>query len=162
MRKSPYSCPIQHSPARSFSNTLFLSSEQQQQQQQQPVEGDPIIAPATEDIEMLQEQDDEFVDVDMFVTETFTPTQNDGYAVIETVETTGSSGKQLLHPMNVLFPEGSVTAILGPSGSGKSTLLSVLTDSLEPNVRGVAQGKKAAVPFGSSLRFSLLTRTFIL
>lgn len=56
--------------------------------------------------------------------------------MIESVK--ASSGKQLLHPMKILFPEGSVTAILGPSGAGKSTLLNILTDSLPLNTKGVA------------------------
>ena len=59
--------------------------------------------------------------------------------MIESVK--ASSGKQLLHPMKILFPEGSVTAILGPSGAGKSTLLNILTDSLPLNTKGVATGK---------------------
>lgn len=66
-----------------------------------------------------------------FISETFKPAQNDGYALIKNVKT--KKGKKLLHEMNLLFPEGSVTAILGPSGAGKSTLLSVLTDSLSMN-----------------------------
>jgi ABC-type multidrug transport system fused ATPase/permease subunit len=62
-----------------------------------------------------------------------------GYAGIQSVETL--SGTRILHTMNVLFPEGSVTAILGPSGAGKSTLLNLLTDSLSVNAVGVADGK---------------------
>jgi ABC-type multidrug transport system ATPase subunit len=56
---------------------------------------------------------------------------NDGYALIDNVSTT--KGKKLLYEMNLLFPEGSVSAILGPSGAGKSTLLNVLTNSLSTN-----------------------------
>eukprot|EP00934_Nitzschia_sp_Nitz4_P009418 Nitzschia sp. Nitz4//scaffold142_size57810//52068//54174//NITZ4_006501-RA/size57810-processed-gene-0.52-mRNA-1//1//CDS//3329536406//9408//frame0 len=67
---------------------------------------------------------------------TFQPQENDGYALIQSVETT--AGKQLLHPMKILFPEGTITAILGPSGAGKSTLLSILTDSLSMNSKGKA------------------------
>jgi len=65
------------------------------------------------------------------ISETFMPALSDGYALIKSVKT--RKGKTLLDGMNLLFPEGSVTAILGPSGAGKSTLLSVLTDSLSTN-----------------------------
>lgn len=61
----------------------------------------------------------------------FDTTTNDGYALIDNVSTT--KGKKLLYEMNLLFPEGSVSAILGPSGAGKSTLLNVLTNSLSTN-----------------------------
>jgi ABC-type hemin transport system ATPase subunit len=72
------------------------------------------------------------------ILETFHPTVNDGYALIDSV---GSGvGKQLLHPMKIVLPEGSVTAVLGPSGAGESTLLSVLTDSLQRNTKGKATG----------------------
>jgi len=70
------------------------------------------------------------------ISETFKAHRNDGYALIDKVET--KNGKQLLYPMKILFPEGSVTAILGPSGAGKSTLLNTLTDSLSLNSRGTA------------------------
>ncbi len=50
----------------------------------------------------------------ILISETFHPEKNDGYAIIENVSTTG--GKVLLNQMKILFPEGSVTAILGPSG----------------------------------------------
>ena len=73
------------------------------------------------------------------ITATFHPTKNDGYALIDNVSTT--KGKVLLHEMNVLFPEGSVSAILGPSGAGKSTLLNVLTNSLSMNSKAVADSK---------------------
>jgi energy-coupling factor transporter ATP-binding protein EcfA2 len=72
------------------------------------------------------------------ISETFHPARNDGFALIDSVET--GAGKQLLHPMKIVFPEGSLTAILGPSGAGKSTLLSVLTDSMQLNTRGVGSG----------------------
>jgi len=79
----------------------------------------------------------------------FHPAKNDGYALIDKVETTNGE-HTLLHEMELLFPEGSVTAILGPSGAGKSTLLSVLTDSLAVNSRAVANvhlpGQLALVP----------------
>lgn len=67
--------------------------------------------------------------------------KNGGYANISSVETTSKDNKQLLHGMDVWFPEGSITAILGPSGAGKSTLLNLLTDSLPFNVKGSASGK---------------------
>jgi ATPase subunit of ABC transporter with duplicated ATPase domains len=76
---------------------------------------------------------------DLFeISETFHPARNDGLALIDSVET--GAGKQLLHPMKIVFPEGSLTAILGPSGAGKSTLLSVLTDSMQLNTRGGGSG----------------------
>lgn len=82
------------------------------------------------------------------ISETFKPHTSDGYALIEKVET--RAGKQLLHTMKVLLPEGSVTAILGPSGAGKSTLLNTLTGSLSINSRAVADihlpGLSAFVP----------------
>lgn len=80
-------------------------------------------------------QDDKVIEI----SETFKPHTSDGYALIEKVETNG--GKQLLHSMKVLLPEGSVTAILGPSGAGKSTLLNTLTSSLSINARAVADSK---------------------
>lgn len=65
---------------------------------------------------------------------------------IDTVETKKSA--QLLHEMNLTFPEGSVTAILGPSGAGRSTLLHVLTDSLPINMKCVGSGKfPSCTPF---------------
>ena len=63
----------------------------------------------------------------------------DGYAKIQSVDT--KAGKRLLQEMELLFPEGQVTAILGPSGAGKSTLLNILTNSLPANVSGVADSK---------------------
>ena len=73
------------------------------------------------------------------ITPSFHPSKNDGYALIDNVSTT--KGKVLLHGMNVLFPEGTVSAILGPSGAGKSTLLNVLTDSLSMNSKATATSK---------------------
>ena len=78
------------------------------------------------------------------VSPSFHPSQYDGYALIDNVSTT--KGKKLLHEMNVLFPEGSVSAILGPSGAGKSTLLNVLTDSLSTNSKAVANSKSLTFP----------------
>ena len=65
-------------------------------------------------------------------------------AQIDTIFTKHRSKKkriQLLHEMNLMFPEGSVTVILGPSGSGRSILLHALTDSLPVNLIGVGSGK---------------------
>jgi ABC-type multidrug transport system ATPase subunit len=71
-----------------------------------------------------------------------------GYAQIDIVET--SKGVRLLHDMNLVFPEGTVTAILGPSGAGRSTLMHALTDALPANVVGVGTvhlpGASAFVP----------------
>lgn len=91
-------------------------------------------------VETTKEIDDEGTDDEEIikVSETFQPNKNDGYALIQSVTTSG--GKTLLHEMKVLMPEGSVTAILGPSGAGKSTLLNVLTDSLSVNSKAVADG----------------------
>jgi ABC-type multidrug transport system ATPase subunit len=49
--------------------------------------------------------------------------------------------------MRILFPEGSITAILGPSGAGKSTLLNTLTDSLSVNSEGVATSTSTSSDF---------------
>ena len=65
--------------------------------------------------------------------------ENGGFANIISVDT--YKGKQLLHEMNLRFPEGSISVILGPSGAGKSTLLNLLTDSLPSNVKGSAISK---------------------
>lgn len=74
--------------------------------------------------------------------------RNRGFTNITSVET--SKGKEILHEMDLWFPEGSITAILGPSGAGKSTLLQLLTDSLPSNVKGSANvhlpGATAFVP----------------
>ena len=64
--------------------------------------------------------------------------RNRGFANISSVKT--SKGKEILHNMDLWFPEGCITAILGPSGAGKSTLLQLLTDSLPSNAKGSANG----------------------
>ena len=74
---------------------------------------------------------------------------NNGFANIKSVKT--SKGKQILHDMNLWFPEGCITAIMGPSGAGKSTLLQLLTDSLPINASGTADGKS-----GQTIRPSCL------
>ena len=66
----------------------------------------------------------------------------DGYAEIETVAT--KKGHQILHPMRVDFPEGSVCAILGPSGGGKTTFLNILTDSIPSNIKARGAGEMYA------------------
>ncbi len=40
--------------------------------------------------------------------------------------------RTILRDIDLIVPQGSITAILGPSGCGKSTLLSALTGELEP------------------------------
>jgi len=74
--------------------------------------------------------------------------KNRGFANIESV--TASKGKQILHDMDLCFPEGCITVVLGPSGAGKSTLLQLLTDSLPVNASGSADinlpGTTAFVP----------------
>ncbi len=42
------------------------------------------------------------------------------------------AGRQILQPMDLVFPPGQVTAVAGPSGSGKTTLLSVAGGLLRP------------------------------
>ncbi|MDE2407561.1 MAG: ATP-binding cassette domain-containing protein [Xanthomonadaceae bacterium] len=41
-------------------------------------------------------------------------------------------GRVILHDLDLLIPQGSMTAVLGPSGSGKSTLLAAITGELAP------------------------------
>ena len=96
------------------------------------------MAPDATETETGQGVEVEKADV-TFTSQTFKPKANDGYALIESVET--NAGKRLLHPMKILLPEGSLTAIMGPSGSGKSTLLNTLTDSLSTNSKGIADSK---------------------
>jgi ABC-type transport system involved in cytochrome bd biosynthesis fused ATPase/permease subunit len=68
-----------------------------------------------------------------------TSRKNRGFANIESV--TASKGKQILHDMDLWFPEGCITVVLGPSGAGKSTLLQLLTDSLPVNASGSADSE---------------------
>ncbi|WJI15846.1 ATP-binding cassette domain-containing protein [Pseudoxanthomonas winnipegensis] len=41
-------------------------------------------------------------------------------------------GRAILSGLDLVVPQGSITAVLGPSGSGKSTLLAALTGELVP------------------------------
>eukprot|EP00538_Stauroneis_constricta_P000453 CAMPEP_0119555380 /NCGR_PEP_ID=MMETSP1352-20130426/7618_1 /TAXON_ID=265584 /ORGANISM="Stauroneis constricta, Strain CCMP1120" /LENGTH=914 /DNA_ID=CAMNT_0007602133 /DNA_START=1 /DNA_END=2743 /DNA_ORIENTATION=- len=92
-------------------------------------------------------------------------TNGDGYIHIDTIHTSGKASVQLLYPMKVDFPQGTVTAILGPSGSGKTTLLSTLTDSLQMNIQGVAEvhlpGAKAIVPQDDRLHGFFTVRSYM-
>ncbi|WP_419780110.1 ABC transporter ATP-binding protein [Maridesulfovibrio sp.] len=44
----------------------------------------------------------------------------------------GYAGREVLHGLNLEFPSGSMTAILGPNGSGKTTLVSSISGVLTP------------------------------
>jgi len=92
-----------------------------------------------------------------------TQAANSGYARIVSVKT--SKGKQILHDMNLCFPEGSITAILGPSGAGKSTLLQLMTDSLPSNANGAADvhmpGTTAFVPQDDLLHGFFTVRSYL-
>lgn len=44
----------------------------------------------------------------------------------------GYGGREVLHRLNLEFPAGSMTAILGPNGSGKTTLVSSISGVLFP------------------------------
>ncbi|CAJ1951950.1 unnamed protein product [Cylindrotheca closterium] len=98
------------------------------------------------------------------VSATFHPTEDDGYALIDNVSTT-TGKKKLLKEMNLLFPEGSVSAILGPSGAGKSTLLNVLTDSLSSNSKAVADihlpGHSSFVPQDDQLHGFFTVKSYM-
>ena len=43
------------------------------------------------------------------------------------------SGKQIYKNMNVSFPRGKITAVLGPSGTGKTTILRLIGAQLHPD-----------------------------
>jgi len=61
--------------------------------------------------------------------------------------------QDILHQLNLSFPAGSATSIVGPTGSGKSTLVRLLLGLLKP-VEGsvnVAGQRIAYVPQGNSL-----------
>ena len=43
------------------------------------------------------------------------------------------SGKNIYHGLNVSFPRGKITAVLGPSGTGKTTVLRLIGAQLKPD-----------------------------
>ena len=47
--------------------------------------------------------------------------------VVNNLEFSYDSSKQLLNDVNIKIKKGKITTILGPNGSGKSTLLSLLS-----------------------------------
>ena len=76
---------------------------------------------------------------------------NVAYARVEAISTTSKKkSKTIVHPLEVAFPENSVTGVMGPSGSGKTTLLSFLTNSLPSNLKAKGEcsfpGVHAFVP----------------
>ena len=121
----------------------------------------------TSDNASSSKDDEDVGDLDrslVYISDTFHPTKSDGYVLLEKVETKNGK-KTLLHDMQILFPEGGVTAILGPSGAGKSTLLSVLTDSLSVNSRAVADvhlpGVSAFVPQDDRLHGFFTVKSYL-
>ncbi len=44
----------------------------------------------------------------------------------------GYEGRRVFHGLNLSFPVGTFTAVIGPSGTGKSTLLDLLCELIEP------------------------------
>ena len=61
--------------------------------------------------------------------------------------------REILQDLNLVFPAGSATAIVGPTGSGKSTLVRLLLGLLKPvdGTVDVANQRIAYVPQGNSL-----------
>lgn len=61
--------------------------------------------------------------------------------------------RNILQELNLVFPAGSATAIVGPTGSGKSTLVRLLLGLLKPNAGSINTGNQriAYVPQGNSL-----------
>ena len=61
--------------------------------------------------------------------------------------------RDILQDLNLVFPAGSATAIVGPTGSGKSTLVRLLLGLLKPvdGTVDVANQRIAYVPQGNSL-----------
>ena len=57
---------------------------------------------------------------------------------LESVAT--KKGRQILYPMKVDFPEGSICAIFGPSGSGKTTFVNTVTDNIGSNIKAFGDG----------------------
>ena len=60
------------------------------------------------------------------------------FVQLESVAT--KKGRQILYPMKVDFPEGSICAILGPSGSGKTTFVNTVTDNIGSNIKAFGDG----------------------
>lgn len=54
----------------------------------------------------------------------------------------GPSSPNILNELNLVIPEGKITAIVGPSGSGKTTLLKLLLKFYEPQSGGVFLGQQ--------------------
>lgn len=46
-------------------------------------------------------------------------------------------GRTLLHPLDIAFPSGEVSGLIGHNGSGKSTLLKLLARQLQPDAGSV-------------------------
>lgn len=61
--------------------------------------------------------------------------------------------RNILQELNLVFPAGSATAIVGPTGSGKSTLVRLLLGLLKPTKGSINTGNQriAYVPQGNSL-----------
>lgn len=47
-------------------------------------------------------------------------------------------GEQVLHQLNLIFPPGKMTALVGPSGSGKSTVMNLIMRMYDPDNGAVA------------------------
>jgi ATP-binding cassette, subfamily B, bacterial len=62
----------------------------------------------------------------------------------------GSSSRFILDDINLLIPEGKVTAIVGPSGSGKTTLLKVLLKFYNPSEGTIHIGNSNLENIGTS------------
>lgn len=51
----------------------------------------------------------------------------------------GYDGKEVLHDVSMLFPEGKITCLFGPSGRGKTTILRLLAGLEQPD-SGIVEG----------------------
>lgn len=49
-----------------------------------------------------------------------------------------NNGEPVLHQLNLLFPPGKMTALVGPSGSGKSTVMNLIMRMYDPDGGAVA------------------------
>jgi len=91
------------------------------------------------------------------------PRFNDGYIYIESVQT--RKNHQILYPMKVDFPEGSICAILGPSGSGKTTFLNTVTNNIQSNIKSYGKihlpGTSAFVPQDDRLHGFYTCRSYL-